>query len=383
MWDYEQLLDAARAETDLDDFGDDDFLEGLEILVHALDTEARLNALGEAVLQHRIVGHLKQRLQVEDWYHRHPEIDEVTIRSPLIGLGLPRTGSSALSCLLAEDPNARSLLTWEASEPCPPPATVAGPDPRIERARELNRRANLKSHTPTSVTGPIECQDLMALDFKAHIFQAFAQIPSYSQWLLEADLTSTYAYERRVLKLLQWKFPEKPWRLKAPTHILYLDALVRAFPDARFVMTHRDPAEVILSVASVYADIVGKFTDALDKPYLGQLNVEQWSVGMKRALAFRDGSADSKFFDIDFRAMQRDPLGEVRGLYQWLDAPVTSEFESGMTRWWRQNAETREPSTPADPVEFGLDIEQIRPLFAEYTTRAALWTSKESTRHVH
>ncbi|HEY5755995.1 MAG TPA: sulfotransferase, partial [Steroidobacter sp.] len=277
MRDYEELLDAARTETDLDDFGEDDFLEGLEILVHALRTEARLNALGEAVLRQRIVGHLKQRLQVEDWYRRYPEIDDVIIRSPLIGLGLPRTGSSALSCLLAEDPNARSLLTWEASEPCPPPATVQGPDPRVERAREVNRRSGLKSHTPTSATGPIECQDLMALDFKAHIFQAFAQVPSYSQWLLEADLTSTYLYERRVLKLLQWKFPEKPWRLKAPTHILYLGDLVRAFPDARFVMTHRDPTEVILSVANVYADIVGKFTDALDKPYLGQLNVEQWS----------------------------------------------------------------------------------------------------------
>lgn len=383
MGDYEELLDAARAETDLDNFGADDFLEGLQILVRALRTEAQLNALGEAVLRQRIVGHLKQRLQVEDWYRRHPEIDDVAIRAPLIGLGLPRTGSSALSCLLAEDPNARSLLTWEANEPCPPPATVEGPDPRIERAHELSRRANLKSHTPTSPTGPIECQDLMALDFKAHIFQAFAQIPSYSQWLLEADLTSTYSYERRVLKLLQWKFPEKPWRLKAPTHILYLDYLVRAFPDARFVMTHRDPAEVILSVASVYADIVGKFTDALDKPYLGQLNVEQWSVGMKRALAFRAGGADSKFFDIDFRAMQRNPLGEVRGLYEWLRAPVTDEFESGMVRWWQRNAETREPSTPADPIEFGLNVERIRPLFAEYTARAARWTSKESTRHVH
>jgi hypothetical protein len=381
--DYEELLDAARAETDLDDFGEDDFREGLEILVHALRTEAQLNALGKAVLRQRIVGHLKQRLQVEDWYRRHPEIDDVPIRSPLIGLGLPRTGSSALSCLLAEDPNARSLLTWEAAEPCPPPGTVQGSDPRIERAREINRRSGLKSHTPTSATGPIECQDLMALDFKAHIFQAFAQVPSYSQWLLEADLTSTYLYERRVLKLLQWKFPEKPWRLKAPTHILYLDSLLRAFPDARFVMTHRDPTEVILSVANVYADIVGKFTDALDKPYLGRLNVQQWSVGMQRALAFRDSGADSRFFDIDFRAMQRDPIGEVKGLYEWLGVPVTDEFESGMTRWWQNNAETREPSVPIDPASFGLDVEQIRPVFADYTARAARWTSKQGAGHAH
>lgn len=383
MGGHEELLDAARADTGLDDFGVDDFREGLEILVRALREEARLNSVGETVLRQRIVGHLKQRLHVEDWYHRHPEIDDAPIQSPLIGLGLPRTGSSALSCLLAEDPNARSLLTWQASEPCPPPSTVQGADPRIERIREANQRAGLKSHTPSGANSPIECQDLMALDFKAQIFQALAQIPSYSWWLLDADLTSTYLYERRVLKLLQWRFPAKPWRLKAPTHILYLNHLERAFPDARFVMTHRDPAEVILSVASVYADIVGKFTDHLDRPYLGKLNVEQWSLGMKRALAYRDSGNDARFYDIDFRAMQRDPIGEVRGLYAWLGSMVSNEFASRMTQWWQQNAANREPSTPADAATFGLDLEQIRPLFADYTARAAVWTGEKGTAHAH
>ena len=145
----------------------------------------------------------------------------------------------------------------------------------------------------------------MALDFKTHIYQAFAQIPSYSSWLLDTDLTSTYLYERRVLKLLQWGEPERPWRLKTPTHILFLEHLDRAFPDARFVMTHRDPTDVILSVADVYADIAGVFTDDLDREYMGRLNVEHWSVGMQRVLEFRDGGADDRFYDIGFLAMQR------------------------------------------------------------------------------
>ena len=106
----------------------------------------------------------------------------------------------------------------------------------------------------------------MTLDFKSHIFQAFAQIPSYSTWLVEkADLTSTYAYQRRVMKLLSWGEPPRPWRLKSPSHVLWLDALNEVFPDARFVMTHRDPTDVILSVADLYADIVGGFTDHLDR----------------------------------------------------------------------------------------------------------------------
>jgi hypothetical protein len=379
MEDHEQLLEEAQAATGLREVGDESFLEGLAILVRSLHSEARLNALGEHVLRKRIVGHLEQRLQVEDWYRRHPEIDAVEIKAPLIGLGLPRTGSTALSCLLAEDPNARSLRRWEAAEPCPPPATVTGSDPRIER--DLQRQAGTKAHTPMNTNGATECQDLMALDFKSQIFAALALIPSYSEWLLDANLTPTYLYERRVLKLLQWRSPSKHWQLKAPTHLLYLEHLDRAFPDARFVMTHRDPTEVMLSVASVYADIVAKFTDHVDAPYLGKLNVEQWSVGMNRALKFRDDGNDARFYDIDFRAMQRDPIGEVRGLYAWLGEPVTDEFAAGMSRWWQQNSENREASVQADPATFGLDLDRIRPLFADYTARAALWTRKASPKN--
>ncbi|MCK9904287.1 sulfotransferase [Parafrankia colletiae] len=376
-----ELLDAARAETGLDDFGDDSFREGLELLTRALENEAQLNDAGQVALRRLLLGLLTQRLRIEDWYRRHPEIDDEQIVAPLIGLGLPRTGSTALSFLLAEDPNARSLRMWEATAPCPPPSTVRGSDPRIEvgrasveeRTRTSPRRGAL---VPASATGPTECQSLMALDFKAHYFQAFAYVPSYSKWLLDTDLTSTYRYELRTLKLLQWGFPAQPWRLKCPTHLLFLDHLDRVFPDARFVMTHRDPAEVMVSVADLYGAVATSFCDEIDLRYFGELNVEHWSVGMERALAFRDAGRGGRFYDIDFRAMQRDPIGEVRGLYAWLDEPVTPEFEAGMQRWWRENAEKREKNVHPDPATFGIDIDEIRPLFAGYTARTKHWTAR-------
>jgi hypothetical protein len=373
---HEELIEVAMAQTGLDDFGEDSYLEGLKILARSLREEARLNAHGESVLRERILGHLKQRLQVEEWYRRHPEIGAVSIKAPVIGLGLPRTGSTVLSFLLAEDPNARSLRRWEASEPCPPPSTVTQPDLRIQQSTEADRQSNAKSHTPSNATGPIECQDLMALDFKSHIFQALAQIPSYSAWLLHADLSSTYRYERRVLKLLQWGYPAKAWRLKAPTHILYLRDLDESFPDARFVMTHRNPAEVIVSVAGVYADIIDRFTDHLDLRYIGKLNLEQWSIGMQRAIAFRNAGANARFYDIEFRAMNRDAIGEVRGLYRWLGEPVTPEFETGMARWWRHNTQTAERHARWDATAFGLESKQISTLFADYVECISKWTDR-------
>ncbi len=378
MQSHDELMAAAREQTGLDDFGDESFQDGLERLVASLRTEARLNEIGELAMPALIVKLLTQRLHVEDWYRRHPEIDDEPVVAPLIGLGLPRTGSTALSNLLAEDPNARSLIRWQACEPCPPPSTVTGDDPRIARARaeakmQSELAPRLDALVPASPMGPEECQDLMALDFKAHYFQAFAHVPSYSAWLTDADLTSTYLYERRVLKLLQWGLPTKPWRLKCPSHLLWLDHLDHAFPDARFVMTHRDPTDVMVSVADVYAEVGAMFSDDIDHDYLGRLNVEQWSTALQRLQEFRDGGADDRFFDIDFQAVQRQPFDEVRALYGWLGEPVTEEFDTGMARWWERHAETREQNIHPDPSVFGLDLEAVASCFAGYRSRVEGW----------
>ena len=159
--------------------------------------------------------------------------------------------------------------------------------------------------------------------------------------------------------------------------MLSLDYLDRVFPDARFVMTHRDPTDVMLSVADVYADIVGGFTDHLDRRYLGELNVSHWSVGMDRAVKFRDGGADHRFFDIDFRAMQADPIGEVRRLYAWLGEPVTDEFEAGMRDL--VGGQRREPRAahPRRPGGVRARPEAIRPLFASYVDHSQRWITHE------
>ena len=204
----------------------------------------------------------------------------------------------------------------------------------------------------------------MALDFKSHIFQAFAQVPSYSSWLLhEADASSTYAYERRVLQLLQWGEPTRPWRLKSPSHLLFIDQLSAAFPDARFVMTHRDVADVIVSVADLYQEVIKRLTDHVDPHYIGALNVEHWSVGMRRTVAFRRSNGD-RFFDVDSRAMQTKPLDTVTELYEWLGEPVSAEFRSGMQRWWAENGKNRAPVVDRPEASFfGIDLDAVRTLF--------------------
>jgi hypothetical protein len=374
MLPHDELIDAARAETGLDDFGDDSFREGLEILTGALRTEARLSAKGDAALQRMITGKLAQRLQVEEWYGRHPEIDDEPVRRPLFGMGLPRTGSTALSVLLALDPGIRYLAAWQAERPCPPPSTVSGHDERlgIAQAEERERLAHSPRHAklvPGSPTGPMECLSLLAMDFKSAVFNGLARIPSYTRWLLhEADHRSAFEYEKRVLKLLQWGYPAVPWRLKSPSHVQHAEVIAEVFPDARFVMTHRDPADVMASVCDLFADVYSRFTDDIDYRWIGSSNVAEWTTGMRRVLEFRDAGHDDRFFDIDFRAMHADPVGEIRRLYDWLGEPVGDEFAAAMREWWEASGE-KEPNAHPDPAAFGLDMDQVRPLFAGYTAR--------------
>ncbi len=371
-----QIIARACETTGLSDFGGDSFVEGLEILCKAAGEEARFTDMGRAAFEGQMTDHLVQRLQVEDWYARHPEIDEQVIVAPLIGLGLPRTGSTALSCLLGEDPAARSLRNWEAMRPCPPPELeTQDSDPRIALAEASMERRNrlfprAKQMLPSTATSPSECQTFMAMDMKAQLFQAFAHIPSYIDWLNhKADLVPTYIYVKRILKLLQWKCGPNNWRLKNPSHSLFIGALDTVFPDARFVMTHRDVANVIPSVSDLYFEYSQAFSDAVDKHWLGKITSEFCELGMRRMIAFRDAGNDHRFFDIHFAPFQKDPFPVLAELYAWLGEDLSDEALARMRAWRENTPRDKHGGHSYEPADFGLDVDELRARFGFYAAR--------------
>ena len=366
----------AREATSLEDFGEPSYREGLEILVHSLDGEAQLNEMGRAAIDAQLVDLLANRLQVEDWYRRFPEIDEQEIEAPLIGLGLPRTGSTALSCLLAEDPAVRCIRNWEAQWPCPPPETATEhTDPRIAKAEAFMERRNatfprMKAMLPSTATSPTECQTYMGMDFKSQLFQAYARIPEYVAWLNHtADLVPTYRYVKRILKLLQWRCPPTRWRLKNPSHILFIDALDQVFPDARYWMTHRDIASVLPSVADLYFELHRAFSDNVDKSWLGEVNMEFCELGMKRVIAFRDAGNDHRFFDIHFKPFQKDPFPIIQELYDFLGEDLTGETLARMKAWRQNTPRDKHGGHSYDARDYNLDVDRLRERFRFYSNR--------------
>lgn len=370
-----ELIDSACRRAGVDDFGGTTWREGLEVLVDSLNYEAALNDVGVSAMSDQIVGHLVNRLQIEQWYARFPEIDNERIVAPLYGLGLPRTGSTALSYLLAQDPSRRSLRVWEASTPCPPPeADTQYNDPRIAIAQAGIDFTNemftgFAEMLPSAADGPQECLLPMALEFRSLIFEGMARIPSYSAWILQCDMVPAYRYHQRVLKLLQWHCPPYRWWLKSPSHMLSIDALNAVYPDAQFVMTHRDVSQVLPSVCALYYSLTSVLTEHPDPTGIGTHSVNVWRTALERLIAFRDRGHDDRFHDLMFEDVQRDPIGEVTRLYSELGDTLSEDAQSGMEQWWTDNSKNRSGPGRHSPEEFGLDSETITANFAFYFER--------------
>jgi hypothetical protein len=228
-----EVIERAKAEAGREDFGGDSWREGLEVLLRSAETEATFNDFGEQSFYASLVRPLVNRLKIEDWYRRHPEIDEQDVDVELLGVGFPRTGSTALSHLLAEDSAFRDLRIWEETDPCPPPgvsteadeARMAAASTVVAMARHT--AARLRSMLPQSPTGPMEDHDRQRFEFKAQVFLVSAHI-LVRRVVAHCDMSRRHRYEKRV-RSLQWRTPEKTWRLKSPTHTMFLEAYEKAF----------------------------------------------------------------------------------------------------------------------------------------------------------
>ena len=375
----DDLIGEAKTQTGLHDFGGDTWREGLKVLVGSAVSEATLSDMGEMGFRRAVVRALTNRLKVEDWHRRHPEIDEQTVEIEFMGVGLPRTGSTALSHMLGEDPAFRSLRTWEEGDPCPPP----GADPAADQTRidatamvlEMahdHMAARLRSMLPQSADGPMEDHNLMAMEFKAQFFTVMGRIPSYADWFVHCDMEPAYHYAKRVLKLLQWKTDAKVWRLKCPTHTLFLDAYVKVFPGVRFWQTHRDVSKVLPSVCDLYLTLLEDANPGIDPLYIGELNMGHWSIAMDRLLAFRrDPANDARFFDIGFIEFQADPISQIRRLYGWLGDELTPATVKRMRAWRAGNPKDKHGTHTYNADQFGISDQALTQRFGAYRDRFA------------
>lgn len=357
----DQLLGDASEHAGLVDFGPGDFREGLAVLLDSLERDSDLDPAVDA----RVVGDLRRRLvnrlEVEAWYAAHPEVADVGIGGPVDVTGLPRTGTTALAAMLSLDPQFRCLRGWEQSQPVPPP--IGGreaEDPRridYLRTHEASTGLNKAMHIFES-DATVEDTEVLGMAF--HGQQMTIPVPTYRTWWRGADLTETYQYHRRVVKLLGSRCGPELWLFKAPHHKFHLEALVAAYPDIRFLMTHRDPAKVVPSYTSIVSNVFPPAAGERDVAGLGREICDHLREGMEHAMAARARIGEDRFCDVHHHELVADPMGTVRRIYEWLGLELTGEVAQTVAEWQQANAMGAHGTHRYTAQQYDLSVDQIR-----------------------
>jgi len=372
----ESLVEAARRQTGMQDFGPPDWREALEVLCASMDREARLSTFGRMALRGLVTGALVNRLKLIDYAARHPEVRQERIERPFVVVGLPRTGTTLLSMLLGLDPGARPLMQWETDSPTPPPDLAShAEDPRIAasaaRMRQLESlNPAIRAMHPMGATLPTECVALFLLDLRSLAIETQALLPSYGHWLESCDMQSTYALHRLALQVLQSRIPTPTWSLKTPHHLWCLENLLATYPDARIVWTHRDPVAVVTSTASLNTAMQRATSREVDPRAVGAAWADKLHLAVTRGLDFdRDHAQKSWCHHLQYSELMADPIAAVRALYAHFGEEPGALHVRRMQVWMRERPQNAFGRHRYDPADFGFRAEDLRERFSAYRSR--------------
>ncbi|MBB3860931.1 hypothetical protein GGQ88_002200 [Novosphingobium hassiacum] len=372
------MIQAARDETGLVDFGPGPFEDGLEVLCKSIREEARLNTFGTEKASGRILHALKERLKLQDWFTRHPEILEQDIRRPVFLMGLPRSGTTALAHFLSEDPLARSPRNWEVQDLTPPPdAALGNEDPRYERQRllcEAQERAHpgLQARLPVGPADSTEHGSLVGYTFRSFVWCTLFRTPSYAEWLLKQDLLPSYEYLAKILKLLQWRCPPDRWNLKYPLDMFALRDIRTVFPDSIILWSHRDPVATIPSVCDLLTTFRKADTDHVDRHELGSHLCDLMAIGVERGMEARDALGDTDIFDVYQADLGANTIETVKSIYQRTGLPLTEDYLRLLDQRLTATPRGHAGDYSYDIADFGLTGEGVRSKFQRYISRFGL-----------
>jgi hypothetical protein len=335
--DADALIAEASARSNLLARGMESFRPGLERFVADYNRARNTTEAGRATTRQWILDVLAARYAVEDWIGQHPRILDEQVKRPVFIVGLPRAGTTMLMNVLSKDDRHRFYWNWEANREVPPArAAHMHDDPRIAlKVREIEGAITAgildPRHHVELGDEPTECGGgLLAQDFKSYLWPIQAQVPDYFDWWLdEADMTAAFRHHKRGLQLMQSNAPGT-WILKHPCHALFIAEMVDVYPDARFIVTHRDPVNPVGSSCSIIRHLLLQGNETVDDGLIGREVLKLQAQSMQRLEAARQAHPDTPFLDLHYRALLADPMGQIGRIYAFLEEELTDEVAQKM-----------------------------------------------------
>jgi len=371
----DRLCAEARLRTGLSEFGDPTLEPRLALLANSIEAEADLHPIGRFLARAHLRGLLETRLRLADAWRKSEDRNGEMFPRPIFITGMPRSGSTFLHKLLAQDPDSRTPRVWEVMFPPIRPAPGAREVQwRIRKTaaclwgfRRIAPRTD--SVHPVRALIPQECVAIHSYTLVSREFVTIFRVPAYETFLETADFRPAYAWQKRFLQHLQAGSAAKRWVLKAPDHVFSLDALFAVFPDATVVQTHRDPLAVLKSSCQLTEVLHRAFAWSRNRSGLGEREARVLADGVQRVTRFRDDHPElaDRFVDIHYHRLVSDPLGTVRELYWQLNLPLSRKVVGRM--WdvvFRTSRYARVDVTLAD---LGIDRRVEARRFAGYCAR--------------
>jgi Sulfotransferase family len=367
--DVEALVEAARARTGAAPDEPFDYLDALEALVSSVESEARLTEWGTRQAAGGLVASLAVQVQVRRAVERHPEIAEGVTARPVFVSGLPRTGTTLVHNLLDQHPDVHCPHFWELVAP------AGSRDPR-EHARlaavaqawlddYYARAPRLPAIHLMATHRPDECHRLLGNAFQTLIYSARYRVPTYSEWLLQRDVTEAFRFHRVQLACITWRIPSEVVGLKCPFHLWHLGPLRAVYPEAKLVILHRDPVSAVPSLASLCATIMAARSDVVDKHEVGAF----WLAAVERAVAdllHRREHLGDDVLHVRYPDLVGDPMATMRRLLEFAEVPWARPAEDAMRRWVAANPSGKHGVHAYTAEEFGLDPADLAERFAVY-----------------
>jgi hypothetical protein len=374
------VVERAAALTDVTDPTPWHFVENLEAVVRSMNEEAEWTPEGLDRAVSMMAVALRNRMEVDRYVAEEPAVEESHLRRPIFLTGLPRSGTTYFQYLFDQDPGLRMLRTWEGERPVPPPATdLESAGRRREASFENARRTRqatggkIDAFHLTDVDGPQECLAILDQTFVNPGLLWTMSALGYLDYLLnQADLRAAYRYHALVLRLLQWKAPQRRWALKWPCHLLALDAILDVYPDAVFVVTHRDPVQALASNCSLAHMLRSGNSPDADPHQTGRDMLELVRHHVDRLVAFDVAHSEdgpSPLVHVDYYQLVDAPETVMPGVFEAVGLDWTPAVEARVRAWRAENPKGKRGSHEYTLDEYGLDRATVAAAFADYTER--------------
>jgi len=387
-FDAYHLMELALERSGRRDFSDHSFIEPLQRLLRAYEEEADLSRFGRRAVHFDVSRSLANLITLDEAEDKDPSITERPIEQPIFITGLPRSATTFLHMLLAQDPALAVPRSWQCMYPYPNP--ILGLDLRrleVDAEFALFRLLSpgVAALHPITADAPQECTDITAQVFQSLRFDTTHRIPSYLNWLDGYGHHDAFRFHRRFLQHLDAQAPmdqngRRRWVLKAPDHVFAMDAIKGAYPDARFVFLHRDPLCVVASCVKLAELLHKPFTRHVDRKALGT-QVSARLVESTEEMAWAAGQ-DPDILHLHYRQVVARPIGTIKALYSHCGMALSAGVETRMRQWLKRPRLYRRRHPRYSLREFGLDAHDLNRRFARYM-QAFHVTPEASAARVH